>query len=117
MKKMTLFDFAVAGMKAQAEVNKLCNQPLAHTNDPITSYEAAEKMVESGNLTRQQESVLRIIQRYSRNHRDFTPLELTDGHRTALYFAIQRRKNELKNKGKIEETGEIREGLEVWRLV
>ena len=89
---------------------------LARANDPDTSKAAAVKMVESGNLTKQQESVLNIIIHYSKNHKDFTPLELTDGHRTTLYFAIQRRKNELENKGCIETTGEVRNGMEVWRL-
>lgn len=89
---------------------------LARSEGPQTSKDAAVKMVVSGNLTKQQKSVLNIIIRYSKNHKDFTPLELTDGHRTTLYFAIQRRKNELENKGCIETTGEVRNGMEVWRL-
>jgi len=108
MTEQTLFEYADLA-RAQA--------PLARDKDPITSHEAADKMVKSGKLTKQQNSVLKIIARYCKNHKDFTPLELTDGHWTALYYAIQRRKNELNHKGYIESTGEVRNGREVWRLV
>lgn len=112
----TLFQFAVKGMKAQAEVNKLCQQPLAHTNDSLTSFEAADKMVKSGELSKKQAVVLKVMRTYSNNHADFTPRDLAGGNWSSLYFEIQRRKNELKNKGLIEKIGKTRDGCEVWRL-
>ena len=97
----TLFEFAAAGMKAQAEVNKLCRSA-----DPTTSHKAAEKMVESGALSRQEELVYQAI----KNHlsyediEEFTAKELSYqgvGH-LAGYYTIQRRLSGLLNKKKIE---------------
>ena len=93
--QMTLDEFATRGMKAQAAVDKLCNQPYAHTADPQTSFDAGQKMVESGELNRQQKEVHRAISVYT--HTTFTAKELS--HRSGLnYWQIQRRLNELMNK-------------------
>ena len=109
-----LFEFAAKGMRAQAEVSKLC-----HTNDPQTSFDAAEEMIRSGKLTKQENDVYhRIIQfiAYFRNPNDFTAKEISAG--SAIdYYTVQRRLSGLRNKGKIERTGEKREGCCVWRLV
>lgn len=93
----------------------LFDPPIVHRNDPITSHKAAEKMIKSGKLTKQQESVLKIIRKYCEEHEDFTPKEVAGGI-NALYFAIQRRKNELANEGLIKTTGEERNGCEVWKI-
>ena len=71
-------------------------------------------MVTSGELTRQQKHVLEIIKKWP--HRDFTAAELAGGI-NQLYFVIERRKNELEDKGFIEKTGQRRDGREVWRLI
>ena len=90
---------------------------LTHRKDPKTSRRAAKRMIKSGKLTKQQKAVLNIIRQYCQDHKDFTPLDLAGGQRNSLYFAIQRRKNELELKGFIKKTGEERDNCEVWRLV
>ena len=130
-----LFQFAVAGMKAQAEVDKVCNQPLAHRDDPITSYEAAEKMVKSGKLSKQERFVYRQIKWYLRyySQNDFTPKQVANSPvpDSRLYSTIQRRLSALRRKGKIdrlnteggiykENCGQKlmkRQGCAVWRLL
>lgn len=112
----SLYDFAIAGMKAQAEANKLC-----HRNDPETSREAAKKMVKSGKIQGQERLVYFIIQRYkntfTKYHQfDFTAKELVNHTYTLNYFQIQRRLSGLHRKGYIERTGEKRNGCAVWRL-
>ena len=108
-RQMTLDEFATRGMTAQAEVDKLC-----HANDPETSWKAAEKTAKK--LTEKQWVVLRLIWSYCKTHKDFTPKEVAGGINTT-YFDIQRRKNELAAKGKIQPTGEERSGCEVWELL
>lgn len=91
--------------------------PLAHRDDPITSYEAADKMIESGKLSRRQEEVYQAIIETLANStlNTFTPkfIALWSG---VDYHEIQRRLNELRQKSKIERTGEKRDGCCVWRL-
>lgn len=109
----TLFEFAVKGMKAQAEVNKLC-----HRNGPVTSREAAEKMVQSGALNNQEETVLRAIKLFLSHFpykKDFTAKDLRIEYLD--YYIAQRRLSGLRNKGKIERTGQKRDGCCVWRLI
>lgn len=79
----------------------LFDRPLAHTNDPITSYEAGDKMVKSGALHSQEDylycAILRI---YAPINREFTAKELSDT--TGInYYTIQRRLSGLRDKGKI----------------
>jgi len=94
----------------------LFNIPLSHRNDPSTSHEAADKMVKSGALSRQEESVLHTINsRDSYGKGDFTAKELSSWNYTN-YYTIQRRLSGLHNKGKIERTGEKRDGCCVWKL-
>lgn len=111
----TLFDFAVKGMKAQAEV-------LCHAKDPETSREAAEKMIESGKLARQEKMIYNEIIRYNEAWwKDFTTKDIAKwmaylmGYDKA-YDICRKRFSGLKNKGKIERTGGKREGCCVWRL-
>lgn len=79
--------------------------PLSHRDDPITSDEAAEKMVESGKLALQEQLIWGLILHRTIycNVEDFTAKELdifsscdTD------YYTIQRRLSGLHRKGKIE---------------
>lgn len=93
-----LFNFAVRGIKAQAEVNKLC-----HKSDPETSRDTAEKMVKSGALNRQEQKVLETIKYHVNNtfYKTFTAKELV-GWRNLDYYLIQRCLSGLHKKGKIE---------------
>lgn len=120
----TLFEFAAKGMRAQAAVDKLCQQPLAHTNDPLASFEAGQKVVESGALSKQEQQVyaeivlyeerIRFLKNYK--HKGVTAKELAKWS-GLNYWVIQRRLSGLRTKGKIERTGDIRDGSNAWRLL
>lgn len=86
---------------------------LAHTNDPETSKIAADKLVKSGALNRQEQRVLGYALTYLGN--DFTAKELSEWS-DFDYFTIQRRLSGLHNKGKIERTGGKRGGCMIWRI-
>lgn len=102
---------------------------LHHRNDPKTSREAADRMVKSGALNRQEQEVYNDIRRYiiDCKHNDFTPKELGAWCGTD-YHTIQRRLSGLRDKGKIEriylgvdkKSGRYifdrRDGCCVWRL-
>lgn len=79
---------------------------LFHRNDPETSYEAADRMVKSGALSRQEQKVYAKIVlyldriRFPRN-KGITAKELA--HLSGLnYYTIQRRISGLRDRGKIE---------------
>ena len=99
--------------------------PIVRDADPITSHEAADKMVQSGKLNKQENDVFSLIQYFDfhnrklHNKKDFTAKELSQaGRRLKIgYYTIQRRLSGLRNKGKIERTGEKRDGCCVWRLI
>lgn len=119
-----LFDFAVAGMKAQAAVDKLC-----HQGDPETSREAAKKMVDSGALSAKENQVYQWILSYldCNDKKDFTAKELVWWLYSNKYHTIEHgigrlvlrvsRLSGLHRKGKINRTGEKRDGCAVWRLL
>lgn len=104
-------------------------RPLSHTNDPETSYEAADKMIESGKLNDQEFGVYSAILKYG-VYRNFTAKELSE--KSGLnYWTIQRRLSGLRQKNKIrrvqyrEHTSPVtfvlrctkRKGCCVWRTV
>jgi len=96
----------------------LACRPLSHTNDPETSYNAADKMVNSGELNRQEQKVYSAIIEFigfQPNTFGFTAKELPR-YSGINYYTIQRRLSGLCNKGRIERTGEKRDGCCVWRL-
>lgn len=94
----------------------LFEKPLAHTNDPITSFDAADKIVKSGALSRQEKQVHKaIVKFFSVPNRPFTARGLAFVSNID-YFVIQRRLSGLHNKGKIQRTGEKRDGCCVWRI-
>ena len=108
MNNPTLFDYMVGVTTLQAKT-------LCHKADPETSRVAAQKIIKK--LTEKQKSALRAIRAYCQNHVDFTPKEVAGGI-NRLYFDIQRRKNELADKGFIALTGSPeRGGCEVWKLL
>ena len=88
---------------------------LARAKDPETSKDAARKMVESGELSRQEKWTLEQIQNSMLGN--FTAFELARGIKDRLYYIIQRRLSGLRDKGKIELTGDRRDGCQVWRLL
>lgn len=96
-----------------------CTTALARKNDPQSSKDAAEKMVKSGALSRQEDEVLYVI--WSVQKSDFTTKEIAE-HMIAYpyhkaYDICRKRFSGLRNKSKIERTGEIRDGCFVERLV
>jgi hypothetical protein len=95
----------------------LIDPPLARDTDPITSHEAADKMAKSGKLTRQEQEVYAAIKEYLRicpYRSNFTAKDLRIVYMD--YYTAQRRLSGLYYKGKIERTGEKRDGCCVWRL-
>ena len=107
----------------------LFEPPIAHRGDPETSYEAGQKMIDSGELSRQEQWVLEQIQNSMLG--EFTALELARGIKDNLYSKIQRRLSGLRTKGKIERLNteggvyientdqelKKRDGCAVWRLL
>jgi len=106
---------------------------LARTDDPQTSKDAAEKVVKSGELNRQEQVVCGAIERYTShaNHNskyiDFTTKDIarwiTDYSYGKAYDICRKRFSGLKRKGKIELVYENdwifnkrRDGCRVWRL-
>ena len=97
-------------------------QKLARTDDPQTSKDAAEKMVKSGELNRQEQAVYGGILGYVRNRtkKDFTTKDIARYWWPATYYnaydICRKRFSGLENKGKIELTGDRRDGCRVFRL-
>lgn len=97
-----------------------CSTTLAHTADPQTSFDAGQKMVESGKMSEQENQVFGWIQDFLEEHpedKDFTARELAWWRYANKYHVIQRRLSGLRHKGKIERTSEKRDGYCVWRLL
>ena len=98
---------------------------LAHRDDHLPSYKAAEKMVKSGKFHYSVEQVRQAIKRYCNVFGlDFTAKEVAEFISKEdeidyykLYITIQKRKSILKNEAFIEETELERDGCCVWRLV
>ena len=85
-----------------------------HRDDPITSYQAAERVIEFAN------GHYEIIFHVLLKHGGLTAEEISD--RCELgYFKVSRRLNEMQKKGLIERTGEKRQNRSrykscVWRV-
>jgi len=104
----------------------LFEQPLSHTDDPITSYKAADRMVKSGALSKQEQEVYEAIDSYIHAIRvagslhytksDFTAKDIFSSS-TISYYTIQRRLSGLRNKDRIERTGEKRDNCSVWKII
>lgn len=99
--------------------------PLSHTNDPQTSFEAAEELVNSGRFHYSVEQVRQAIKRYCNVFGlEFTAKEVADFISKEdkldyfkIYIVIQKRKSVLKNECFIKETDRERDGGKVWELV
>lgn len=100
----TLFELDVNLAKGLRDKDKNIARLLAHRDDPKTSREAAEKMVESGKLSEQERGVLAEIESISYWYKwdNFTARELSDQSILYDYHTIQRRLSRLRRKGKIE---------------
>ena len=96
-------------------IKTLFNQPLAHTNDPQTSFDAAQKAVDKGLVQSQCLMIEVAIRRYF-DTTDFTGKELSKIS-DLDYYTIYKRLSILKNRGLIEETPYERDGCKVLRLV
>lgn len=97
--------------------------PHSHVGDPATSYEAGDRMVKTGALSRQEREVLKAIKDYLYIHDTFTAKEIASmlsvgriADYADNYFKVQRRLSGLHRKGLIERTGERRNNCCVWRL-
>jgi hypothetical protein len=64
-------------------------RPLAHRADPQTSYDAADKVIQSGQLNKQEQEVLEAIREYG-GRGGITAKELS-AKSVLNYFTIQRR--------------------------
>jgi len=105
--------------------------PIARDKDPITSHEAADKMVKSGKLNRQEEMVFNAIVHYAKTHKVFNTKDIAKYWWPATYYnaydICRKRFSGLERKGKIELVYEWdglrikdfkrRDGCRVWRLV
>ena len=93
---------------------------LARAKDPETSHEAAEKMVVSGALNKQEQEVYDAILRYAIMFPDFTTKDIAIVMLSMPYWKAydicRRRFSGLERNGKIELTGDQRDGCRVWRL-
>lgn len=93
---------------------------LARTNNPQTSKDAAEKMVKSGALSRQEKEVLYIIEIWHSDS-DFTTKDIAVKMLGYPYYKAydicRKRFSGLFNKFKIVLTGERRDSCRVWRLL
>lgn len=112
--QMTIKEFMRRGIKAQKAIDEIL--PLSHQRDPQTSYDAADKMVKSGALSRQEQKVWEAIAKMSVSLDNFTAKDLFVCS-TISYYTIQRRLSGLRNKGKIERTSEKRNGCCVWEII
>ncbi len=97
----------------------LFNKPLCHNSDPVTSLEAADKLVKSGRLTKQEKLVLRCVEYHKNNYlwrEDFTAKEISNAS-CLDYHLIQRRLSGLRNKSKIERviTGKTKNGAVIYK--
>ena len=94
---------------------------LARTCGPQTSKDAAEKMVKSGKLAEQEAEVYDAILRYDTyGFPDFTTKDIAVWLSSVNYDKANvicgKRFSGLRNKDKIELTGDRRDGCRVWRL-
>ena len=122
MTEPTLFDFAVGVTTLQAKL-------LCHKADPDTSRQAAQKMVESGELSGELKMIMEKIKNY--DGEDFTALELAGGIKDKRYYLYQKRFSVLERKLKIKHVryrdytspdsyvlrDTEREGHAVWKLL
>ena len=108
MDSQAIFEYGINLSKLQAP-------PLSHRDDPLTSYDAAEKMIASGKLKRELKMIVRLI--IDSGRKDFTALELAGGVRDQNYYVIQKRLSVLERKDLIVHTKEVRQGHLAWRLV
>lgn len=107
-----------------AETREFAAKKLYRRDDPETSREAAEKMVKSGELNRQENEVLSIIKiavGESKDYFNFTTKEIARKMLKYPYYQAydicRKRFSSLRDKDKIEQTGKQREGCRVWRLL
>ena len=94
----------------------LFDQPLCHTKDPKTSYDAAEKMIDTGELQRQEKEVLEKIRKLYKHPASWFTAKSLSRLSGLNYFKIQRRISGLERKGHVMDTGQKSEGCRVFIL-
>jgi len=101
----------------------LFDRPIAHTNDPQTSYAAGDRMIRTGALSKQERQVFKAIKDYMYIHIDFTAKDIAGmmsvgriAEYQENYFKASRRFSGLNRNGLIERTGERRDDCCVWRM-
>ena len=98
----------------------LFSPPLVRAKDPETSHKAAEKMVISGALNKQEKEVYDAISRYAIMFPDFTTKDIALAMLSMPYYKAydicRRRFSGLERNDKIELTGDRRDECRVWRL-
>ncbi len=96
-------------------------QPLSHTGDPQTSYDAAERLVQSGGLNKQEALVLDTLRRHDRPE-GYTTKEMAElvyypeKNKTQKYHMCARRLPGLLNKDKVKRLIISRDGCRAWRV-
>ena len=129
----TLFELGVNVSKGLRDDDEDIACALSRRDNPQTSRDAAEKMVKSGELNRQEEMVYNAIIHYAKTHKDFTTKDIARYWWSSIYYnaydICRNRFSGLRDKGKIEtilidinqKTGKgiykRRDGCRVWRLV
>jgi len=80
----------------------LFDLPIAHSKDPITSYEAGDKMLRYGKLNEQEQLVYEALLANNRpeGHTPYELAALMKGDSQRNYFMIQRRLHGLRQKFK-----------------
>lgn len=86
----------------------LFDRPIAHTNDPQTSYDAGEKAIKSGLIESEMDRIRSAIEKHF-SISDFTGKELAE--KSGInYFIVYKRLSVLRSKGEIKLTGVERDG-------
>ncbi len=76
--------------------------PLSHSKDPATSYEAVDRIINSGELNRQEQEVYEALKGHDRPE-GYTAKELAKemtGNYAENYHKVERRFTGLRHKGK-----------------
>ena len=98
----------------------LFSPSLARAKDPETSHKAAEKMVVSGALNKQEKEVYNAILRNAIMFPDFTTKDIAIVMLSMPYWKAydicRKRFSGIERNDKIELTGDQRDGCRIWRL-
>lgn len=84
--------------------------PMSHRDDPMTSYEAAEKAIKSGSVSNWHDRILCVLRRYDatdgQTAKEIAYLLAGGQDWQAVYFKVSKRMKELRAENKIYAVGE-----------